>query len=110
MLKSYLNDIIHELLFKTFTEISILQDVLMNYRHLIQDRTNAIAWLNDHLLTPSLITLEEFHSDLSEVEAQLMKKYPPFHFAIKSVEYSTRYQGRHILQMRNTCMYKLRSL
>ena len=89
-LDQFWNQLVHELLTRTFTEVSILQDAVLNYRQVIQDRTTAIGWLNDHLLTPGLISPEELRNTLKELEIHLMEHYPTFRFGFQSEQYFYR--------------------
>ena len=62
-------------------------DALLNYRQLIQDRILALNMLNEHKLSPALISPAELSKSFQGLEQHLLKNFPPFRFGFDDLEY-----------------------
>ena len=80
-------EMIHDIFMEAIQVISMMVDTTHNYLSVVQERCLALATLNNHLLSPSLITPADLSQALTDVEQVLLRDYAPFKFAFSTIDY-----------------------
>jgi len=81
---------VDEITAQALIDVSMFHDALLDYQFLLQEMIIALGWLNEHLLTPSLVTPDELNKTLTSIEKDILVEYPPFRFGFSSIDYFYR--------------------
>ena len=87
ILDAAFEEMVNEIFIEAFQAVSMLQDATHNYLAFIQERCLTLVTLNNHLLSPSLVTPAELKKTLADIEQVLLRDYAPFRFAFTSLDY-----------------------